>query len=294
MSSALLFGNAIGKSFEQLLLNKDLRGAQELFLRNWTTQEINGKMEDIQTYPHIYYFKSDTDTDLGETPWLALKEKGMLMLKSFSINLLPLIEHVYSTEEKVELSSGDDVSVGFADAVVKIKGYDRPIILDFKTAGRKYEQDSVIKSEQLSQYLYTLGEKYETTWAGYAVFLKNINKNRTKICKTCGYDGSGRKFKTCDNIKQIDIGTGYVEVRCHGEWGETIYPECTMQLIISEIPGEFVLSVVDEIGYINDAINENHVEKNLDVCHNNYGRFCEFINLCHNGDMHGLIKMEKK
>lgn len=286
VSSALLFGSAIGKSFEQLILTKDLENAKALFLSLWTEQEINGKLEKIKEYPHIHYFKSDMDKDLGNTPWDTLLVKGNLILDSFYNNLLPLIEHVYSTEEKVELSSGEDVSIGFADAVVKIKGYDKPIILDFKTASRPYEADSVQKSEQLSHYMHSLADKYGTRLAGYAVFLKDIKKNKTKVCSKCGYEGTGTNFKTCNNEKR--------GARCNSAWIVTLHPECEMQLIVDEITEDHELSVIDEIGTINDLINENRIEKNLEVCDNNYGRSCEFINLCHKGDPTGLIKLDKK
>jgi hypothetical protein len=223
------------------------------------------------------------------------------MIRAFREHFLPKVKKVYSTEEKVELSSGQDSNIGFADAVVDFEGYDRPIIFDFKTAGKAYAHNSVRESVQLSQYLYVLSDKYNTDLAGYAVFLKNIVKNRTKICKSCEFDGSGGRHKTCNN--QILVATDFTLNgppqeqyfdRCGGEWAETINPECKVQIIIDTIPLEFQEQTVDEIGLINDKINSGVVEKNLEACHNNYGKPCEFINLCHKGSMDGLIILPKK
>jgi hypothetical protein len=283
--SALLFGNALGKALEPEKALPDVT-ARELFSQLWAKQKINGVEEDLATSTNVEYLKSDTDKDLGKTPWEALRAKGMLMLTAFEKHILPYITHLHSTEEYVELRSGDDVSVGFADAVVNIQGYQKPIILDFKTASRKYEEDSVQKSEQLSQYLHSLADKYNTRTCGYVVFSKQIRKNRTKICTLCGYNASGTRYSTCPS--EIE------GKRCSGEFNETINPECDVQIIIDEIPEEFELTVIDEIGTINDKINAGKIYQNLEACENNYGKPCEFYNICHKGTTEGLIQQKEK
>lgn len=309
--SPLIFGAAIGKAFEHLIL--DLKSEQDntknftytnktaeiTFDQFWNEQEVNGVPTNLKENPAIVYLKSDHDAELGATPWESMRVKGHLMIKCFREQLLPLIAHIHSTEELVELTSGSDSNIGYADAVVDIRGYDSPIVMDFKTSGRPYTKESVRESVQLSQYLYTLGDKYKTQLAGYAVFLKNIIKNRTKVCKECGFNGSGTKFKTCNN--EIMLGVNFdapVEPpkfeRCNGEWQETISPECKFQLIIDTIPVEFQEQTVNEIGTINDQINSGVITKNLEACHNNYGKSCEFLNLCHNGSFEGLVVLEQK
>ena len=227
VSSALLFGSAIGKTFEHILDPNHIHLYENdhiEFYHNFRYQKING-VENVDTllYPHVLYSKADTDIELltrdekigvsNELAWHSLIKKGYLIIDSFKKNLLPLITKVHSVEEEIVLTNEEgDSSIGYADAVLDIQGYDKPIIIDFKTAARPYEQNSVANSVQLSGYLHELGEKYNTRLCGYAVFSKNITKNRTKICKDCGFDGSGNKFKTCyfDLLSKVDkkIGNG--------------------------------------------------------------------------------------
>lgn len=316
IGSALLFGSAIGKTFEHILTppdtqNKLFADEYQVFDYHWMHQEINGVMTNIQEYPHVVYSKYDTDRELltrqefgiaagneSLIAWFSLRHKAHLIIDSFKKNLLPLIEHVYSVEEQIELENEEgDTSIGFADTVVKIKGYDKPIILDFKTAAWEYEQDSVQKSVQLSQYMHVLGEKYDTRFAGYVVFLKNIEKNRVKICSKCGHDGSAGKFKTCNNEVRADDGYKNVSplVRCGGDWKETIKPECRMQLIIDEIPEATEELVIGNIAHVNAAINARIFPKNVNGCWNNgYNRPCEFVHLCWKNDTSKYLKLEEK
>jgi hypothetical protein len=297
--SPLIFGGAIGKTFEYVLNHIEpqttpvnLEEAKRYFDTNWTEQEINNVLTSLKDNVNITWLKSDHDKELGDTPWLSMQTKGHLIIESFFNNFLPLVEKVHSTEEEVILTSGEDVNVGYADVVVSLKGYDRPIIMDFKTAGRPYERDSVKDSVQLSQYLYILSDKYNTDLAGYVVFSKQIKKNRVKICKQCGHNGSGERFKTCSNKIELPKVGSYV--RCNGEWTETLSPECTMQLIVDQIPLDKQEEVVDNIGVVNDAINTGIITPNWDACDNDFGRSCIYKDLCHNNKMDNLIILEEK
>lgn len=304
LSSALPFGGAFGKACEFILnpsateLTLTLTGkltANDVFDYHWKYSDINGELTNIQEYQYMAYSKYDIDNDLitlqesEDAPeWYSLRAKAHLMLDTFQKELLPLIEHVYSTEEKIELSNDEgDSSIGFADAVVKLKGYDKPVILDFKTAAREYEQDSVRTSVQLSQYLHVLSDKYDTRLAGYAVFLKQIEKNRVKICTKCGNNGTGGRHKTCDKVVE--------NTRCSGEWKETIKPKAKMQLIIDEIPLATEEFIIGNIENINASIKTGVYTKNVNGCFDNgWGRPCEFQKKCWTGSDEGLIKVEKK
>lgn len=329
IGSALVFGSAIGKALEYALapdkvLQRDFPNCMvdamnvyDYFDSHWNNQEINNVMTNIKTYPHIAYSKYDTDFELlskkhfaeagGDTnllAWFSLQQKAYLIIDSFKKNLLPLITKVHSTEEKIELGNDEgDSSIGYADAVVDLIGYDKPVILDFKTAAWEYEPDSVQKSVQLSQYIHVLGEKYDTRLAGYAVFLKNIEKNKVKICKICGFDGSAGKFKTCNNeIYQSKDGekiilneTKVFKKRCNGEWTETMNPECKMQLIVDTLPEAMENFVVSNIENVNNAIKANIFVKNVNGCYNNgFNRPCEFVHLCHGADTSKYVKLQEK
>jgi hypothetical protein len=182
-SSALIFGSAIGKAFEYALNPScsnlpNIANTTEFFDYHFRNAEINGVIINVEECDSIVYSKYDLDLDLAQTPYQSLRAKGHLMIKSFERNFLPLVEKVYSTEELVTLENEQgDSSIGYCDVAVKLKDILDIVILDFKTAARRYEEDSVRTSVQLSQYLHSLGPKYNTRTAGYAVFLKNINKN---------------------------------------------------------------------------------------------------------------------
>jgi hypothetical protein len=292
VSSALVFGSALGKAFEYALNPSctdlpNIASTKEFFDYHWRTQEVNGVLTNLQECAELVYSKYDLDPELGDTPWDSLRSKAHLMIDTFERKLKPLITKVWSTEEKIELSNEEgDSSIGFADAVVSIEGYATPIVLDFKSAARPYELDSVVSSVQLAQYLHVLGPKYGTRLAGYAVFIKNIRKNRKKICSSCGHDGSDERYKTC-NIDQEGK-------RCNGGWIEETFPEADMQLIIDTIPEQFENFVIDNIENVNKAIKAEIFVKNVNSCKDaGFGRPCVYYSLCHKNSTEGLVKLEE-
>ena len=217
--------------------------------------------------------------------WLCLASKGLLMIEAVKRDFVPNIVEVLSAQEKIELEHEGDSVLGYIDLVARWKGYDKPVVLDFKTSARKYDEEtSVIMSPQLSLYMNAVSDKYENTrLAGFLVLSKQIKKNRVKICAKCGNDGSGGRHKTCD--KEIE------KKRCHGEWKETLKLEATTQTIIREIPPRTEEIVMENISYINDAIKNGIFHRNLNACGNNGGFMCEFIGLCYKNSEEGLIKV---
>lgn len=304
IGSALIFGTAIDKAMEYVLTGKDSDDtlnhatAEEHFDYHWRTQYINDVLYDLyeDTNNLIQWSKYDTDTELltkeelkdkNHLAWLTMRKKGHLMIEAARKHFLPKVETVLSTQEKTELSNDEgDSSIGFCDAVVKLKNYDSPIILDFKTASFAYEEDSVRTSTQLSQYLHDLSPKYgNTRLAGYCVFLKQIKKNRKKICVKCEFDGSSTSHKTCNNVVNGK--------RCHGEFDEVLSPEASMQLIVDTIPLATEEFVIDNIENVNAAIKTGVIVKNITKCKDNgWGRPCEFYDLCWKNDDSNLIKKE--
>lgn len=321
ISSALIFGSAIGKTFEFVLnLYKDNipltcsstailpLEVEEKWKYEWNNQIVNDQPVIIPDYPSIAYSKYDTDLDLldketiahcGNNPqqlaWYSLYNKGLFILNTFIKEFLPLVEHVYSVEESIELTNNEgDSSIGFSDTVVKLKNYNSPIVLDFKTASRPYELDSVIKSVQLSQYLHVLGDKYDTRLAGYCVFLKSINKNKTKICTKCGHSGTGGTHRTCNKEIAADFGSKELS-RCNGAWEIKLNASCDMQLIVDEIPQATEDFIVGNIENIANSIKSGIFTKNVNSCFDNgWGRPCEFQRKCWENKNVGLIQVEKK
>lgn len=220
--------------------------------------------------------------------WLCLKRKGYLMLKEFKRVFDENVTEVLGTQVKVDLvnDNGDSV-IGFLDLVVRMKGFDKPVILDLKTAGREYDDDAVSKSPQLSLYVYAVSDKFEDTrTCGFLVLNKNISKNKKKKCKVCGHDGSGTRFKTCDAIVEGS--------RCNGEWIETIYPKAKSQLMVEEVQEILVARVVENFDEINKAIKAEIFPRNFNSCVKFGIIKCAFYSICHHNNMEGVVIKEEE
>ncbi len=307
-SSALAFGKALDKAFEYILTGKNdvsdkqIANEYEYFDYYWRMQYLNDIPTDLYLNPNnvMTYGSSDIDLDLltkeelaeskgsdNKAAWFSMRHKGYLMIDTFKSEFLPKVKKVHSTQELIELENDQgDKSIGYCDAVMELEGYDKPIILDFKTAARPYAEDSVEHSVQLSQYLHYLSDKYENTrLAGYVVFLKKIVKNKTKVCAKCGFDGSGARFKTCNNLVNDD--------RCNGDWVEKLNPKAEMQLLVNEIPQAVEHFVIDNIETVNTAIKSGIFTKNVNGCRDaGFGKPCDFFELCWKKDASKLCKKE--
>lgn len=295
--SALLFGSAIDKALEFVLKEmpneninalKDL--ALETFVYHWTHAELNGQTINLTKTNLVKYSKADYELD--EDPYISLLKKGTLIIEAFFRDVLPQIESVVSTQEEIALinDNGDSV-IGYCDAVLKLKGYDQNIIVDFKTSARKYKDDSVKTSPQLSLYKHSLSEKYNTTTAGYIVFIKTINKNPLKICTKCDHDNSDTSHKTCNN--QILHPGDKKLARCCGELTITYRPKIDVQIVIDKIDEEFENKLLESFDDINVKLQQEVFEQNFDKCYGKYGK-CLYFDYCRTSDTTGLIVVPSK
>ena len=332
MSSALFFGTAIDNAVTAMLKNEDAEKTFDHFWRyqdvnghktylptstsivyaNSDFDQDLLKTEDYQEIAKIVSLEGtsihveieelykekeylgfdnlpqDRKVFLNVVNWYCLYRKGLIMLKTFREQVLPNIEEVLGSQVRVDLDNGEGDSVlGFADMVVRYKGHSSPVILDLKTSSRDYdEEQSVITSPQLSLYLHALSEQYENTrLAGYIVLNKHIRKNKTKICSVCGNDGTGARHKTC--AAEVD------GKRCGGEWIESFKPEAKVQIIINEIPTQTENIVLENIQYINEAINTGQFHRNFNSCVQPWGK-CTFFQKCYHNSDKGLVKAEEK
>jgi len=215
--------------------------------------------------------------------WCSLKAKGLLMLTAYTEKVLPRIEKVHAVQKHVSLQndSGDEV-IGYVDLIADVKDIGT-VILDNKTSAMEYEEDSVVTSPQLSLYVHMLESEYKTRKAGYIVLRKQVIKNRKKTCMSCGYDGSGGRAKTCDNV--------IAGKRCAGEWAEVIDPDIAIQFIVDEIPQQTEQVVVENFDDVNEAIKHGKFTRNLNSCNNTFGGPCVYRDLCFRGSMKNLVKV---
>lgn len=215
--------------------------------------------------------------------WHTLFRKGHLFLEALEKQIVPNIEEVLSVQQQVKLNNSEgDTIIGYADMVCRWKGYTTPIIVDFKTSAREYDKDDVLRSPQLSLYMHDLTDKFQTRLAGFVVFVKRIMKNKTKHCSICDHDGSGTRFKTCNNT--ID------EKRCDGAWNEKVRLSVWVQVLINEVPIATEELILENMDYINQAIKNGVFHRNLSSCVQPWGK-CPYHDLCWHGSDEGLTKV---
>lgn len=233
----------------------------------------------------------------NRSSWLSMKRKGEWMLKSFEEQFVPLVEDVVAVQKRADIkdpATGDSV-VGYIDMILKIKGYDDPIIFDLKTAARPYSQDQLDFSEQLTLYCAMKG-KYaidksdyvDTDLVGYVVLCKDINKDKEAHCKTCGHTRTGRHRK-CDN-EVTDPNDANKTTRCNGEWDEKVVLDPQVQVMVARKTQDQVDMLLQDIAAIIAGMKNGIIYKNTSNCLNWYGGKCAFYDACHNGDYSGLLK----
>ena len=256
------------------------------------------KIEDpIMEIYQLYQYKDKVGFDhlpdeqkvlLNHANWLSLYRKGLLMLDAVKTEIMPNVEEVLGVQEFVKLENQDgDSVIGYVDFVCRWKGYNKPVVFDFKTSSIEYNKDSVVISPQLSLYVNALHEKYDTRYAGYLVLNKNVRKNKTKVCKVCSFKNEGTNHKTCNNMVDGQ--------RCNSEWDIKIDPKIWVQIIVDEINEVVENNVIDNMDWINKSIKSGLFHRNMSSCIKYNGKVkCAFYDKCYKGTDEGLQKPEDK
>lgn len=311
-TSALTFGSAIDKACENYVLERNRDHAINIFKHDWNVVKE-------QDYTEIEYHANDFDHELllqsdneyivqdtvftsvsdlvkaGEDKeriayarWISLYRKGLILVTAFFDWIDENVEEVLGAQVPIELEDEEGNKVpGLADFVIKVYGYDKPILVDLKTSARFYDRNSVKESEQLGLYFFYLkNAKYpDMERAAYLVLNKQIKKNRTKTCLKCGTVTTGRE-KTCA------VGTG--KNRCNGDFSVDIRPEAVVQYIHDEIPETFIQDTINKFNISVEGIKAQRFDPCWDKCDNYYGRRCPYYEFCRSGSLEGLIQKEKK
>lgn len=218
---------------------------------------------------------------LNEANWRCLFHKGNLMLEAYYKEILPQIKQVLEVQKQVNLiNEEDDNVIGFIDAVLDFGA--GPVILDNKTSSRQYEMNSASVSPQLAVYKHTLQEAYPNAKTAFAVMYKRMLKEEIKTCSNCGHNGSGERFKTCNNEQN--------NKRCNGEWQFYITHKARVEIIHGDISKELEDNVVDNYEVILKGIKNNIFYRNWSSCEQAYGN-CAYLMLCRKNKDDKLIKV---
>lgn len=120
------------------------------------------------------YWDSVKDTGLayGRCDWAQLKEIGEVLLARFE-RLHAKHFEMFKAEERIFAKIGDFAFEGTPDFLGKYKGV--PSVVDFKTAGYRYDKLKIISDEQMRFYAYLAKKHYDyhPQQLVYAVFIKD-------------------------------------------------------------------------------------------------------------------------
>lgn len=216
---------------------------------------------------------------------LCMLRKGYLMLESFHKNVLPHITEVISTQAKVDIKNpeGDGI-IGYIDLLCRMDGYTLPngrvltkddlIVADVKTAGQVFwnKLDDLKNSDQLDLYLVSpqVQELAETNLISYMAVSKQVSKNETYHCKSCGHEKSSA-HKTCN--AEID------GKRCGGEWTGDVEYYCDSKIVIGERNLEEAAKVYEDYNGVVMGIKHGIHIRNRESC-NAYGQICPYKSVC--------------
>jgi hypothetical protein len=213
-----------------------------------------------------------------------LISKGLMMLEAFKTNLLPQIIEVTSIQDKIDIKDNDGNNIiGYVDFIAKLK-YGGVYVCDNKTSSKKYSENSVKESQQLSIY----SEYLNINKGAYFVLNKKVRKTAIKTCQICGVITNGRE-KTCK-----EGGSG--KKRCNGDFDIIYKLSIDTQLIKDEISEKFKDVTFDKIDNVLEGINNNKFEKTgvLKKCFF-YGNKCPYYTRCFNNkdSLKGLVDLNK-
>lgn len=255
--------------------------------------DVDGLVQALQAKPFSSLSEMQRKA-LALCNYESLRVKARLMIDAYRKRILPLINE--TTDVQKELRWVDDKGnafVGVVDGIFDIKGQGI-LIGDNKTSGnprRDYAPDSVRSSFQLGMYSKVEGIKK----AAYFVMGKQLKKNRVKTCSVCGNDGTGKRHKTCDAIVPASIQglNPPSDVRCNGEWTETIKPEVEIHIVIDDLSPQEQELGQKALTNVAESIKAGCFPQNLKSCRQKFGpreSVCPYYNYCRNGSTEGLIK----
>jgi hypothetical protein len=261
--------------FDSDLLTDDLRTKLLETLKSY-----GYKGDDVDGLYRTLFDKQDAGEELSENQAKALDiicrevlaVKANLMFETYTKQILPQIEVVHNVQKRT--------GAGYLDTTVTWKGLGKRIV-DHKTSGKPYAEDTIDFSLQLAMY----AEEEQIPEVTLVIFLKNLKKNKRKVCLECGHVGKGR-HDTCDNVIDGE--------RCEGEWELSVDPEAEIQVLHGTITPQAMLVAKEIPEQVGRAVDAKAFPCNFEQCNRQFGKPCEYKDLKWKGSMNGLEIVERK
>lgn len=321
-TGALLFGDALDKALNCLLLNEG--DPYERFIQAFTYGEINKVSTYLPTCTKIVYANSDYDSDLLNEDHHKKASEVVAGAESFTFEQIKDKKDTYGFEGLKDAEKSYYNYILWQCLCVKayliLEGYKKKVLPKIKKViaiQEKIEVDDgdgnfltgfidlvadveghgiCILDNKTSQRDYEedavkssdqLTQYYHLVKEKFSAkkagfIVAKKQMSKLKECSKCGANGTGSRAKTCD--AEVD------GQRCHGEWKKTAY--ATFQIIIDDINEQQENFVMENIDEATSAIKAGVFIKNTQSCDNWYGQRCPYFNYCRTGSMKGLVKNE--
>jgi hypothetical protein len=110
--------------------------------------------------------------------WLSLRNRGLMLLDAYRVQIMPEIEEVFDVQKKISLPDSSDEFVGVIDLICSFTSEPGVrYVCDNKTSSRPYKSDSVQTSEQLAAY----SEYEQNNKCAYIVIVKKLRKREPRV-----------------------------------------------------------------------------------------------------------------
>ena len=240
--------------YDNKLLDKWAKQQKIEDWQDWTEAQLK-VMDSGETISNKFFF--------NRVVWMCARRRGITLIKAFQEQIMPQISEVIAIQKEISIKNADgDKNMGFIDLIVKLKGSDKSVILDLKTAGRYYDAHNINTSDQLR--IYAAAEDIKEV--GYAVLIKDIKKLR--LCDKCGHQRENYRLTKCANCDT-------------GKYTKMAFKANT-QLLTKTLDQAAVDDVLNDMSDIVSAIKNKVCWKNPGSC-NNFSTKCEYYDACWNG-----------
>lgn len=186
--SALVFGNSVDKALNTLISTKDPEKAKKEFESSF--KFIDGK--DARKIGNVKYSQADFDESLVEDvevpaghdkAWYSLLEKGKIIIDAYNVQVIPKIKEIHAIQHRLETTNANgDTFIGIVDLIVTWED-GRRLLIDNKTASKKYDDNAVSESSQLATYWEILKDEFKLDGVGFLVIPKGIRKKKEPRCE---------------------------------------------------------------------------------------------------------------